>query len=131
MKYLWSIAIALSFFLASLAIAGTSATAQNQTQSQEKIYKPDEVTVRARVTRKVEPLYTEEARRHRTSGTIVAEMVLRASGEVTDIVIIKGLPHGLNDSAVRAAKATQFEPAIKDDQKVSQYARMEFGFRVY
>jgi len=58
-------------------------------------------------------------------------MVLRASGEVTDIVVIKGLPHGLNDSAVRAAQETKFEPAIKDDRKVSQYLRMEYGFRTY
>jgi len=58
-------------------------------------------------------------------------MILRASGEVTDIVIIKGLPHGLNDSAVRAAQAIEFEPALKDDQKVSQYIRMEYGFNIY
>jgi TonB family protein len=122
MKYLMTIAIALSFCLSGLALAG---------QAQEKIYKPSEVTVKAKILRKPEPVYTESARRNNVSGRIVVEMVLRTSGEVTDIVIIKGLPHGLNDSAVRAAKATEFEPAIKDDQKVSQYLRMEYEFRIY
>lgn len=87
--------------------------------------------MKARITRKVEPRYTEEARRHGTSGTVIVRMVLRASGEVTDIVVLKGLPDGLNDSAVRAAQDTRFEPAIKDDRKVSQYVRVEYGFRIY
>jgi TonB family protein len=122
MKSLWTITIALSFCLGGLSLAS---------QTQEKIYKPNEVSSKARIIRKVPPQYTEEARRHKVSGTIVVEVVLRASGEVTDIVVIKGLPYGLNDSAVRAAQAIEFEPAIKDDQKVSQYLRMEYGFHVY
>jgi len=128
MKYLMSIALALSF---CLAVVSMPAVAKDEGQTQEKIYQPNEVTVKAKIIRKVNPEYTEDARRHKTSGTIVVGMVLRASGEVTDIVIIKGLPHGLNDSAVRAAQAIEFEPAIKDDQKVSQYIRMEYGFNIY
>jgi protein TonB len=128
MKYLMSIALALSF---CLAIVSLPAVAKDGGQTPEKIYQPNEVTVKAKIIRKVNPEYTEDARRHKTSGTIAVSMVLRASGQVTDIVIIKGLPHGLNDSAVRAAKAIEFEPAIKDDQKVSQYQRMEYGFSIY
>lgn len=131
MKYLTTAAIMVLFCFGGLSIAGTQAAGQDQSQLQEKIYQPDEVTVRARITRKPEPHYTEEARRHRTSGTVIVKMVLRASGEVTDIVVVKGLPNGLNDSAVRAAQETEFEPAIKDDRKVSQYVRIEYGFRVY
>jgi TonB family protein len=128
MKYLLLIALALSF---CLAVVSVPAVAKDESQTQEKIYQPNEVTVKAKILRKAQPQYTKEARRNNTSGTIVVGMVLRASGEVSDIVIIKGLPDGLNDSAVRAAQATEFEPALKDDQKVSQYIRMEYGFRIY
>jgi TonB family protein len=120
-----AITIVLSFCLAGLA------NPVGSTQTQEPIYKPNQVSVRAKITRKVEPRYTEEARRYRTSGTVIVNMVLRASGEVTDIVVITGLPHGLNDSAVRAAQETKFEPALKDDRKVSQYVRVEYGFHTY
>ncbi|MEA2206027.1 MAG: hypothetical protein QOE77_2803 [Blastocatellia bacterium] len=128
MKYLLSLALALSF---CLAVVSVPALAKDEGQTQEKIYQPNEVTVKAKVIRKVQPQYTEQARRNGTSGRIIVGMVLRASGQVTDIVVIKGLPDGLNDSAVRAAQATEFEPALKDDQKVSQYIRMEYGFRIY
>lgn len=125
LKCVAAITIVTSFCLAGLA------NSVGSTQTQEPIYKPNQVSVRAKITRKVEPRYTEEARRNRTSGTVIVEMVLRASGEVTDIVVIRGLPHGLNDSAVRAAQETKFEPALKDDRKVSQYLRVEYGFRTY
>lgn len=131
MKYLWTIMIALSFSLPLLSQATTSAARQDQNQAADKVYKPDEVTEKAKIRVKPEPRYTEEARRHRTSGFVVLEMVLRASGEVTDITVIRGLPHGLSESAIQAAQGTKFEPAIKDGRKVSQSLRMEYGFRIY
>src|SRR5688572_13353120 len=129
MKHLATIATVVLFCVIGLSVPLRQAGAQDQSQSQETIYSPAQVTVKARITRKVEPRYTEEARRKGTSGTVIVRMVLRASGEVTDIVVLKGLPDGLNDSAVRAAQEVRFEPAIKDDRKVSQYVRLEYGFR--
>lgn len=131
MKYLVAITVAVLFCVSGLSIAGRQAAAQDQRQSQEKIYKPAEVTVRAKIKHRPDPRYTDQARRHRTSGTVTVRMVLRASGEVTDIVVLKGLPNGLNDSAVRAAQEIRFEPAIKDDREVSQYLLLEYGFRIY
>src|SRR5688572_24290843 len=131
MKYLASIAVVVLFCVCGSSPAVRQAAAQDQSQLQDNIYQPAEVTVKAKITRKTEPRYTEEARRNGTSGTIIVRMVLRASGEVTDIVVLKGLPHGLNDSAVRAAQEMRFEPAIKDGRKVSQYVSLEYGFRIH
>ena len=131
MKYLIVITMVLSFCLGGLAIAGGTPGGQNQNQSQEKVYKPNEVTVRAKIRRKSEPRYTEEARQHQISGTVVLEMVLRATGEVTDITVIEGLPYGLNESCIKTAKAMKFDPALKDDQKVSQYLRVVYEFHLY
>ncbi|MEO8434338.1 MAG: energy transducer TonB [Pyrinomonadaceae bacterium] len=131
MKHLATIAIVVLSSVSGSSIAVRQAAAQDQSQSQDTIYQPNKVTVKAKITRKVEPRYTEEARRNGTSGRVIVRVVLRASGEVTDIVILQGLPHGLNDSAVRAAQETRFEPAIRDDRKVSQYLRLEYGFRIH
>ena len=131
MKYLANIAIVVLFCFSGSSVTLRQAAAQDQNQSQDTIYQPAEVTVKAKITRNVQPRYTEQARRNGTSGTVIVRMVLRASGEVTDIVVLKGLPDGLNDSAVRAAQETQFEPAINDDRKVSQYVRLEYGFRLH
>ena len=131
MKYLATVAIVVLVWVGGSSAAGRQAVAQAQKPAQDTIYEPAEVTVKAKITRRAQPRYTEEARRNRTSGTVIIRMVLRASGEIKDIVVVKGLPDGLNDSAVRAAQETQFEPAIKDDRKVSQYIRVEYGFRLY
>ena len=96
-----------------------------------KGYKPNEVTVKAKIRRNPLPRYTEEARQHQISGIVVLEMVLRATGEVTDITVIEGLPYGLNENSINTAKEIKFDPALKDDQKVSQYLRVVYEFHLY
>ena len=131
MKHLSVITIAILVFVNGWSIAAPPAFQQDQHKSEEKVYKPNEVTVRAKIRRKSEPRYTEEARQHQISGTVVLEMMLRATGEVTDITVIEGLPYGLNESCISTAKAIRFDPALKDDQKVSQYLRVVYEFHLY
>ena len=131
MKHLTIIMVAILVCVTGWSIAASPAFQQDQQQSEEKVYKPNEVTVRAKIRRKSEPRYTEEARQHQISGTVVLEMVLRATGKVTDITVIEGLPYGLNESCINTAKAMKFDPALKDDQKVSQYLRVVYEFHLY
>lgn len=131
MRQLSVITIAILVCVTGWSIAASPVSQQDQQQSEEKVYKPNEVTVKAKILRKSEPRYTEEARQHHISGTVVLEMVLRATGKVTDITVIEGLPYGLNESCINTAKAMKFEPALKDDQKVSQYVRVVYEFRLY
>ena len=131
MRQLSVITIAILVCVTGWSIAAQPVSQQNQHQSEERVYKPNEVTVKAKITRKSEPRYTEEARQHHISGTVVLEMVLRATGKVTDITVIEGLPYGLNESCINTAKAMKFDPALKDDQKVSQYVRVVYEFRLY
>jgi len=131
MKHPAVIMVAILVCVTSWSITASSVFQQDQHQSKEKVYKPNEVTVKAKITRKSEPRYTEEARQHQISGTVVLEMVLRATGKVTDIIVIEGLPYGLNESCINTAKAMKFDPALKDDQKVSQYLRVVYEFHLY
>ena len=131
MKYLTIVTIALLACVTSWSIAARPFSQQGQGQSGEKVYPPREVTVKAKIKSRPLPHYTEEARQHGAHGTVVLQLVLRASGDVTDIIIIKGLPYGLSEEGIKAAQGIKFEPAMKDDHKVSQSLMVEYEFHLY
>jgi TonB family protein len=79
----------------------------------------------------MEPQYTEEARENAVSGTVVLRAVFSASGDVTNIRVVSGLPYGLTESAVEAAREIRFSPAVKDGRPVSQYIQIEYNFNLY
>ena len=80
---------------------------------------------------KPEPMYTEEGRRSRTRGTVRLRLVLDSTGVVKNISVIKGLPKGLTESAISAARYMLFIPANKDGLPVSQYVVVELNFNIY
>ena len=96
-----------------------------------RVFKPDEVTQKARILSKPSPEYTEAARKNQVTGTVTLQMVFSSSGSVTSIRTISGLPHGLTEKAIAAAQRIKFAPAIKDGRPVSQYIRVEYNFNIY
>ena len=90
-----------------------------------------EVTTRARIISKPEPLYTERARRNQTRGTVTLRMVLGADGVVRHILVVRRLPDGLTENAINAARRIKFIPATKDGRPVSQYVTIQFNFNIY
>src|SRR5215470_11744354 len=66
------------------------------------------------VQQKVDPQYTDEARRAGLSGTVVLQAVVRSDGTVDVVRVVRGLPLGLTDSAIQAIKRWQFRPGQKD-----------------
>jgi TonB family protein len=90
-----------------------------------------EVDRRARILSKPEPLMTEAAKRNKTFGTVVMRVTFTAAGEVTNIRVVQGLPDGLSESAVAAARLIKFQPAMKDGRVVSQFLQIEYNFNDY
>jgi TonB family protein len=90
-----------------------------------------EVTRKANITSKPEPLYTEEARKNQVTGTVRLRLILSASGQVTGITPLTKLPDGLTEKAIEAARRIAFTPAEKDGRKVSQYVTIEYNFNIY
>ena len=76
----------------------------------------------------VKPMYTAEASEAGVYGTILAAIVFQADGKITKVNILRGLPSGLNDQVILAAKQIQFLPAVKDGVPVSVRAKLEFSF---
>ncbi|HEV7903882.1 MAG TPA: TonB family protein, partial [Pyrinomonadaceae bacterium] len=93
-----------------------------------KTFNQREVTRKANITSKPEPLYTAEARRNQTSGTVRLRLILGASGSVSGITPLSRLPDGLTEKAIEAARRIAFIPAEKDGRKVSQYVTIEYNF---
>ncbi len=89
------------------------------------------VTRKAIVLTKPEPKYTEDARRNQTAGTVVLRAVFTSSGAVTNIRAMSGLPGGLTERAIAAARQIKFIPAIKDGNFVSMYIQLEYNFNLY
>ncbi|HEX8142370.1 MAG TPA: energy transducer TonB [Pyrinomonadaceae bacterium] len=95
------------------------------------VYKRTEVTEKARIIHVDNPQYTEEARRNQVRGKVVLRAVLCVTGRVTDIEVVKGLPHGLTEKAIETMPRMKFKPAEKDGAQVSQYILREFNFNIY
>ena len=96
-----------------------------------RIFNTREVTRRAQVLSRPEPLYTEEARRNQITGTVTLRLVLNANGTVTNITALSRLPDGLTERAIEAARQIRFVPAEKDGRPVSQYATIQYNFNIY
>jgi TonB family protein len=96
-----------------------------------KIFSGREVTSKARVLEKPEPTYTESARKNQITGTVVLRAVFSSSGQVTNIHAVSGLPDGLTERAIAAAKNIRFVPASKDGHPVSMWMELQYNFNLY
>jgi TonB family protein len=90
-----------------------------------------EVARKATIVYKPEPWFTEEARRGNVSGVVRLRAVFSSDGRVKNIAVVKSLPEGLTESAIRAARHILFFPAEKDGHAVSQYIVLEYNFNIY
>ncbi len=105
--------------------------AELATNDDLKLYSGKEVTTKARVLHKPEPTYTEEARRHQITGTVILRAVFGSNGKVFGLRVIAGLPNGLTGRAISAALQIRFIPAMKDGQPVSMWMELQYNFNLY
>jgi TonB family protein len=96
-----------------------------------KVFNGKDVNTKARVLSKPEPQYTEEARKNQVTGTVILRAVFTSGGQVTNISARSGLPYGLTERAIAAARQIKFVPATKDGRPVSMYIQLEYNFNLY
>ncbi|MFN2497960.1 MAG: TonB family protein [Pyrinomonadaceae bacterium] len=97
----------------------------------EPISYGDDVTTKVRVLEKPEPVYTEPARQSGVTGTVVLRAVFAADGTIRHILVLNGLPNGLTEQALNAARRIKFVPATIDGRPVSIFIQLEYGFNLY
>jgi len=88
-----------------------------------------EVTAPVVVSR-VEPKYTETARRARIQGVVVVEAVVDWEGYVREVRVLKGLPMGLDAAAKFAVMQWKFRPATRRGEPVDAYLTITVQFRL-
>lgn len=94
-------------------------------------FRQAEVARKAVIVYKPEPGFTGEARRENVTGVVRLRAVLSSTGKVTNVRVVKWLPAGLTDNAIKAARHILFFPARKDGRPVSQYVVLEYNFNIY
>lgn len=97
-----------------------------------EIQLPDRDTVPPVPIVQVLPPYTEDARRARVEGVVQLQVVIRKNGTVDSIKVIRGLGHGLDESAINTiANKWRFKPGIRFGEPVDVLAHIEIFFRLF
>lgn len=99
-------------------------------RDQVKGYEAKEVDVKAEITAKPLPGYTREARRLGVQGVVVLKLLLLGDGKLDRVRVVRRLPYGLTENAIRAACEVKFKPASKAGQPVSQWVTLQYAFRL-
>lgn len=90
----------------------------------------DSPTTMVEILDKPRPQYTAEGRKLRIEGDVILDLVFLANGTVQINNIVRGLGHGLDQAAVRAAQQIKFKPAKRDGQPVDSPARVHVEFQL-
>jgi len=80
---------------------------------------------------KPKPIYSAEALKLNLEGEVLLEVVFPASGgEVQVNRVVKGLGHGLDEAATRAAQQIKFKPALSNGHAVDFPAVVHIVFQI-
>jgi TonB family protein len=84
----------------------------------------------AEILSKPTPIYTAEARSLGIEGEVLLEVVLQASGSLQVVRVVRGLGHGLDDNAVKAAEQIRFRPAMRNGQPADSKVVLHIVFQL-
>ena len=96
----------------------------------ERVISAKEADERVQITKRPTPDYTREARRNGIQGFVTLRALFSANGKVSRLKVVKALPAGLTENAIRAACKIQFQPAVKNGQPASTWVTVEYVFRL-
>src|SRR6266849_5523644 len=106
--------------------AGVVASSEPKPKAVEPVVK----TLPAEITFKPRPVYTEEGRQLKIEGEVLVEVVFSATGQIRVVKVVRGLGHGLDESAVRAAEKIQFKPALRDGHPADSEGLLHIVFQL-
>ena len=82
------------------------------------------------ITFKPKASYPPDVQAH-VQGTVTLRVEFLATGTIGKISVIKGLPYGLTEEAIKAARGIKFKPEIKECESIDRFRPISFSFRQY
>ena len=75
--------------------------------------------------------YTDAAKINEIEGVVRVRVTFLDSGEIGSVTPVSGLPYGLTEQAIAAARRIKFEPATRDGVPYTVTKIVEYSFSVY
>lgn len=92
---------------------------------------PAKNTEPLRIISRSKAAYTLAARENKVEGAVMLRITFRNDGEIGNIGVLRGLPYGLTENAVEAAKKIKFRPKMVDGKPVDTVMTVQYGFNIY
>jgi TonB family protein len=108
-----------------------SGTGRGGSDGDEPPPAPVGVTQALRIISKPRPGYTDAARQNNVQGTVILRVTFLASGGIGSISSVKGLPYGLTEQAIAAARRISFEPKKINGIGQPVTRQIEYTFSIY
>jgi TonB family protein len=89
---------------------------------------PKAETSPVEILSKPRPQYTAEARQAHIEGEVLLDVMFAASGEIRVVRVVRGLGHGLDEAAQRAAQQIRFNPAKRNGEPYDSDAVVHIVF---
>ena len=96
----------------------------------EGAYLPGPDIVNPTLRREVKPAYTRDALAARIEGVVFLQCVVEPDGTVGDATVLRSLEPGLDQEAIKAARAWRFEPGRRDGKLVPVRVTIEMKFSI-
>lgn len=93
--------------------------------------KPVGVTEGVKILSRPQPKYTDAARQNQVQGTVTVKVTFNANGSIGSIAPVSGLPYGLTEQAIAAARSIKFEPAKRNGVPYSVAKTVAYTFTIY
>lgn len=111
-------------------LASFNEVTQAASTAPRQVAQQDPATTPAEIKSKPWPVYTAEARKLGVEGDVVLQVILSADGKVRVTRVVRGLGHGLDEAATRAAEGVVFKPAQRDGHPVDSLATLHIVFQL-
>jgi TonB family protein len=129
-RALFSVTVALTASIAIAAAAVDRFPMFATLQAQAVVHKPGSGVSLPSVVREVKPGYTPQAMQAKIQGSVWLRCVVNEHGDISEVEVTRSLDteHGLDQSAVDAARKWKFKPGRKDGKPVAVEITLELTF---
>jgi TonB family protein len=97
----------------------------------QKKVEPVGVTEAIKILAKPQAKYTDAGRQNNVQGTVTLKVVFNANGTIGSISPVNGLPYGLTEQAIAAARQIKFDPPKRNGVPYSTSKTIQYSFTIY